>query len=92
MTSQQPGTTHADADVVEEHGHGHSVAAWAGVCTAFAGFFILCLAVVFTTLVWGIVGGVLVVAAPVVGYVLSKAGHGVKNAAGRPAGASRPRH
>ncbi|WP_432487684.1 HGxxPAAW family protein [Kineococcus sp. SYSU DK018] len=90
MTSQQPETTHGD--VVQEHGHGHSVAAWAGVATALVGFLVLCLAVVFTSLVWGIVGGVIILASLVVGYALSKAGHGVKSASGHAVGVGRARH
>ena len=90
MTSQQPESTHGD--VVEEHGHGHSVAAWAGVGTCLVGFLVLCLAVVFTNLVSGIVGGVIILASLVVSYGLAKAGYGVKNSRGEPVGVGRARH
>ena len=90
MTSEQPETTHGD--VVDEHGHGHSVAAWAGVTTCLVGFLVLCLAVVFTSFVWGIVGGVVILASLVVSYGLAKAGHGVKTPDGKPVGVGRPRH
>ncbi|MGI4896077.1 MAG: HGxxPAAW family protein [Janthinobacterium lividum] len=98
MTSDQPGTTqdavqgdqhHGDeqrADVVDEHGHGHSVAAWAGVATCLAGFLILCLAVVFPSLLWGIIGGAVILASLVVSAALSRAGYGVKKSDGTPAG------
>ncbi|WP_337060595.1 HGxxPAAW family protein [Kineococcus sp. G2] len=88
MTSQQPETTHAAP--ADEHGHGHSVAGWAGVGTALVGFLILSLAVVFTSLLWGIIGGVVILASLVVAYVLSKTGRGVTTDSGDPVVASRP--
>ncbi|WP_432563264.1 HGxxPAAW family protein [Kineococcus sp. SYSU DK003] len=91
MSSQQNPSTHADVDIVDEHGHGHSIAAWAGVGVCLVGFLILCLAVVFTSLVWGIVGGAVIVASLVVAYVLAKAGFGVKGADGKPVGVGRPK-
>ncbi|WP_432498120.1 HGxxPAAW family protein [Kineococcus gypseus] len=90
MTSQQPQPR--NDDVVEEHGHGHTVAAWAGVGTALVGFLVLSLAVVFTSLVWGIVGGVVILASMAVGWGLSRAGYGVKTTSGHPVGVGRPRH
>ncbi|NAZ85530.1 HGxxPAAW family protein [Kineococcus indalonis] len=89
MTSQQPESTHGD--VAEEHGHGHSLAAWAGVATCLVGFLVLSLAVVFTHLVSGIVGGAIILASLVVSYGLAKAGHGVKDSHGRPVGVGRSR-
>ncbi|MFB9376338.1 HGxxPAAW family protein [Kineococcus gynurae] len=62
----------------DELGHGHSIAAWAGVTTCLVGFLILSLAVVFPSLTWGIIGGVVIVASMVVGGVLAKMGYGVK--------------
>ncbi len=53
-------------DIVDEHGHGHSVAAWAGVAVCLVGFLILSLAVVFPSLTWGIIGGVVILASLVV--------------------------
>jgi hypothetical protein len=84
----QPGT----ADVVEEHGHGHSVAAWAGVTVCLVGFLILCLAVVFPSWTWGIIGGVVILASLPVAGGLAKAGYGVKKADGSPVGVGRAQH
>lgn len=94
MTSQNPAphTGEGPGDVVDEHGHGHSLAAWAGVTTCLVGFLILCLAVVFPSLVWGIIGGVVILASLVVSYALAKAGYGVKDSAGNPVGVGRAKH
>jgi len=94
VTSQTPApnTGEGPGDVVDEHGHGHSLAAWAGVTTCLVGFLILCLAVVFPSLVWGIIGGVVILASLAVSYGLAKAGHGVKDSAGNPVGVGRARH
>ncbi|MEZ0163635.1 HGxxPAAW family protein [Kineococcus sp. LSe6-4] len=78
------------ADIVDEHGHGHSIAAWAGVGVCLVGFLILCLAVVFPSLTWGIVGGVVILGSLVVSAVLAKAGYGVKGPDGKPVGLGRP--
>ena len=92
MSSQHtPSTDHRDADIADEHGHGHSVAAWAGVAVCLLGFLVLCLAVVFPSLTWGIVGGVVILASLVVAGGLARAGYGVKGADGKPVGASRPK-
>lgn len=86
-------SNHRDsADIVDEHGHGHSVAAWAGVAVCLVGFLILCLAIVFPSMTWGIIGGVVILASLVVAAALAKAGYGVKGADGKPVGASRPHH
>ena len=98
MSSQQTPSTSPErrgvdgADIVDEHGHGHSVAAWAGVGVCLVGFLVLSLAVVGTSLVWGIVGSAIILASLVVAAVLSKAGYGVKTADGRAVGVGRPRH
>ncbi|ABS04431.1 hypothetical protein Krad_2967 [Kineococcus radiotolerans SRS30216 = ATCC BAA-149] len=92
VSSQQtPSSPHGPADIADEHGHGHSVAAWAGVAVCLLGFLILCLAVVFPSWTWGIVGGVVILASLVVAAVLARAGYGVKGADGKPVGASRPK-
>ncbi|MEZ0493011.1 HGxxPAAW family protein [Kineococcus sp. TBRC 1896] len=80
-----------EADIIDEHGHGHSIAAWAGVGVCLLGFLILCLAIVFPSLVWGIVGSVVILASLVVAGALAKAGYGVKGADGKPVGLGRPR-
>ncbi|MFD0481164.1 HGxxPAAW family protein [Kineococcus sp. GCM10028916] len=85
-------TTRGATDVVDEHGHGHSVAAWAGVAVCLAGFLILCLAIVFPSLTWGIIGGVVIVASLAVAGGLAKAGYGVKKADGTPVGVGRAQH
>ena len=78
------------AEVVDEHGHGNTPAAWAAVGICLVGSLIASLAVVFTSLTWGIIGGVLAaVVAPVVGKVLSAKGYGVESESGRPAGVGR---
>lgn len=78
-------------DIVDEHGHGHSVAAWAGVGVCLVGFLILSLAVVFPSLTWGIIGGVVILASLVVAGGLAKAGYGVKGPDGKPVGLGRPK-
>ena len=78
------------AEVVDEHGHGNTPAAWAAVGICLVGSLIASLAVVFTSVLWGVVGGVLMVLSPVVGRVLSGMGYGAKGEHGRPAGAGRP--
>lgn len=91
QSSPQSATTGA-TDVVDEHGHGHSVAAWAGVTVCLVGFLILSLAVVFPSLLWGIIGGVVILASLPVSYFMAKAGYGVKKADGTPAGVGRAQH
>jgi len=90
QTERTGNETHAD--IVDEHGHGHTVAAWAGVAVGLAGFLVLGLSVVFPSLVGGIIGGVIIVLALVVASVLSRMGYGIKRASGEPAGVSRPQH
>ena len=90
QTERTGNETHAD--IVDEHGHGHTVAAWAGVATGLLGFLVLGLAVVFPSLTWGIIGGVIILLALVVASVLSRMGYGVKRSSGKPAGVSRPQH
>ena len=82
--------TDGPAVVVDEHGHGNTPAAWAAVGLCLVGSLVVSLAVVFTSLVWAIIGSVVVLAGPVVGKVLSAAGHGAKKPSGAPAGADRP--
>jgi hypothetical protein len=90
VSSQQtPSSTHGPADIAEEHGHGHSVAAWAGVAVCLVGFLILCLAIVFPSWTWGIVGSVVILASLVVAGGLAKAGYGVKGSDGKPVGVTR---
>ncbi|WP_369052214.1 HGxxPAAW family protein [Kineococcus terrestris] len=91
MTTERPEDQHPDG-AHDELGHGHSVAAWAGVGIALVGFLILCLAVVFPSLVWGVVGSVVILASLVASFALSKAGYGVKDASGKPVGLRRPSH
>ncbi|WP_432540341.1 HGxxPAAW family protein [Kineococcus sp. SYSU DK002] len=91
MSTQPNPTAHGDADIADEHGHGHSIAAWAGVAVCLLGFLILSLAIVFPSWTWGIVGGVVILASLVVAAGLAKAGYGVKGADGKPVGAGRPK-
>ncbi|PPK96068.1 hypothetical protein CLV92_105169 [Kineococcus xinjiangensis] len=78
------------AEVVDEHGHGSTPAAWSAVGLALLGGLIASLAVVFVNIPMGIVGGVMMLLAPVLGMVLSKMGYGAKGAHGGAAGAHRP--
>ena len=78
------------AEIVDEHGHGSTPAAWAAVGLCLVGGLVASLAVVFTHVPTGIVGGVLMLASPVLGRVLSGMGYGAKGAHGHAAGASRP--
>jgi hypothetical protein len=93
VSSQQTPSTSGrkEADIADEHGHGHSVAAWAGVAVCLVGFLILCLAVVFPSWLWGIIGGVVILASLVVAAALAKAGYGVKGSDGKPVGTARPK-
>lgn len=91
-TQQNPAGAEKVADIVDEHGHGHSIAAWAGVGVCLVGFLILSLAIVFPSMTWGIIGGVVILASLPVAGGLAKAGYGVKGADGKPVGASRPHH
>ncbi|GAA4660337.1 HGxxPAAW family protein [Kineococcus glutinatus] len=77
------------AEIVDEHGHGSTPAAWTGVGICLVGSLVVSLAVVFTHLVTAIVGAVIVLAAPVVAKVMSKAGKGATGRDGRPAGTGR---
>ncbi|MCG7321665.1 HGxxPAAW family protein [Arsenicicoccus bolidensis] len=56
--------------------HGQSIAAWATVGVMLLGAVVTSLAVVFANWFWIIVGAVIVVAGPVLGSVLVKAGYG----------------
>lgn len=59
-----------------DEGHGHSVAAWAGVGVTLVGALVLSIAVVIASLWLGIVGAVVMLAGPVVGKVLTMMGFG----------------
>lgn len=59
---------------------GRSTAAWTGVYTIMVGSLVMALAVVFTSVVWFVVGAVICVAGVVAGKVLSMAGYGDKAA------------
>lgn len=65
----------------DPYGHGNSVAAWTAVSIVMLGSLLMCLAVAFGwDYVWlFVVGGVVVVAGPVVGKVLGAMGFGSKS-------------
>lgn len=88
---------HIDGDVEEEHAedHGHSRAAWTGVGLVMLGSLVMSLAVVFPSVLWFVVGGVVIVLGAVAGKVMSMAGYGAHEAkagtrVGREAGAKEP--
>lgn len=65
---------------VEHESHGHSVAAWTAVGVICLGSLIMSLAVVFPSVVWFVVGAIVVIAGAVAGKVLAMAGYGAKAA------------
>lgn len=81
MTQPTSGNEHGDGvqHGDEEHeSHGHSVAAWTAVVVILVGSVVMSLAVVFPSVVWFVVGAVVVVLGMVAGKVLAMAGYGDK--------------
>ena len=75
MTQPTPGVEHGD----EEHdSEGHSVAAWTAVAIILVGSLVMALAVVFPSLLWFVVGAIVVVVGAIAGKVLAMAGYGAK--------------
>ncbi|AKT51739.1 DUF6704 family protein [Arsenicicoccus sp. oral taxon 190] len=60
--------------------HGQSIAAWATVGVLLLGSLVLSVAVIFAHWVWIAVGALIVLAGPVVGIALSRAGYGAGGA------------
>jgi hypothetical protein len=74
-------TTQQEQHTGEQHdpyGHGHSVAAWTAVGVSMLGFLIMSIAVVLPAVWLFVVGTVVVVAAGVLGKLLSAMGFGAK--------------
>lgn len=93
MSDQQEIT----GDIQEEHAedHGHSLAAWTGVGVVMLGSLVMSLAVVFPSVLFFVVGAVVVVLGGVAGKVMSMAGYGAHEAkastrGGRANGAREP--
>jgi hypothetical protein len=75
MTQPTSGVEHGG----EEHdSEGHSVAAWTAVGIILAGSLVMSLAVIFPSMLWFIVGAVVVVLGAITGKVLAMAGYGGK--------------
>lgn len=68
-SSEQPHGGHGE-------GHGHSVAAWAGVGVILLGSVVIAVGVIVASLWVGIAGGVVVIAGAVLAKVLSMMGFG----------------
>ena len=79
MTQPTSGVEHGDDEGQEEHeSHGHSTAAWTAVVIILIGTIVMSLAVVFPSVLWFVVGAIIVVAGAVAGKVLAMAGYGDK--------------
>jgi hypothetical protein len=81
MTQPTSGAEHADGvqHGAEEHdSEGHSVAAWTAVGIILLGSVVMSLAVVFPSVLWFVVGAVIVVVGAIAGKVLAMAGYGAK--------------
>jgi hypothetical protein len=76
MTQPTSGVEHSDEE--EHESHGHSMAAWAAVGIILVGALVMSLAVVFPSVLWFVIGAVIVVAGAVTGKVLAMAGYGDK--------------
>ena len=75
MTQPTSGVEHGD----EEHdSEGHSFAAWTAVAIILVGSVVMALAVVFPSLLWFVVGAIVVVVGAIAGKVLAMAGYGAK--------------
>src|SRR3954454_12958177 len=70
---------HEAHEAPEEHdSEGRSVAAWTAVAIILVGCVVMSLAVVFPSVLWFVVGAVVVVAGAITGKVLAMAGYGAK--------------
>jgi hypothetical protein len=81
MTQPSSGVEHGDSahQEHEEHErHGHSTAAWTGVGIILVGAVIMALAVVFASVMWFVVGAIVVVVGVIAGKVMAMAGYGDK--------------
>jgi hypothetical protein len=75
--SRQAAAAQSAATEHEVHeDHGHSVAAWTGVCVIMLGFLVASIGVGMTSLWISIVGGVVVVGGAAAWKVLSAMGYG----------------
>ncbi|MEP6649342.1 MAG: HGxxPAAW family protein [Lapillicoccus sp.] len=68
----------ASAHPDEHERHGHSFAAWTAVGIILAGSVVMSLAVVFPSLLWFVIGAIVVVVGGIAGKVLAMAGYGDK--------------
>lgn len=68
---------------IHHDGHGHSVAAWTAVTVILVGALTMSLAVVAASVLWFVIGGVVVVLGVVAGKLLAMAGYGENKGAGR---------
>jgi Family of unknown function (DUF6704) len=76
---------HAGKHVAQLHheSHGHTVAAWTAVTVILVGALVMSLAVVVASVLWFVVGGVVVLLGIVAGKLLAMAGYGEDKGTGR---------
>ncbi len=66
------------ADEAEHESHGHSTAAWTAVGVILVGSLVMSFAVIFPSVLWFVIGAVIVVLGIASGKVLAMAGYGAK--------------
>lgn len=69
---------HSGVDHEIHESHGHSQAAWTGVGVILVGTLVMALAVIFPSVLWFVVGAVIVVLGIAAGKILAMAGYGAK--------------
>ena len=77
MTEQAHGVNPDDVHEMHES-HGHSTAAWTAVVVILVGALVMALSVVFPSVLWFVVGAVVVVLGMAAGKILAMAGYGQK--------------
>lgn len=74
----QKAQAHSGVDHEMHESHGHSRAAWTGVTVILVGTLVMALAVIFPSVLWFVVGAVVVVLGIAAGKILAMAGYGAK--------------
>ncbi len=75
--SSAPGPA-AHAEEEEHESHGHSTAAWTAVGVILVGSLVMSLAVIIPSVLWFVIGAVIVILGAASGKVLAMAGYGAK--------------
>ncbi len=79
MTDPTYPTSGVDHSVAEEHeSHGHSTAAWTAVGVILVGSLVMSFAVIFPSVLFFVIGAVIVVLGMASGKVMAMAGYGAK--------------